>query len=107
MTNTWVVQTTVTSYRRGPADQNAANELTAELQLLAGCSGEPGVDPQAAFLGCGRIRVRQTFPLVTPQQAVNLATDRLRRWIRPEDIVRIEAMPHADWLEKERRRANV
>ncbi|HEY6114648.1 MAG TPA: hypothetical protein VI172_01705 [Candidatus Dormibacteraeota bacterium] len=96
MTNTWVVQIT-THATRIPASMATAGELTAELQLRSGRTGEHGIDPQAAFLGHGRMLIRQTFPLVAPQQAVMLACEALRRHVRADEIIRIEAITIDDW----------
>ena len=99
MTNTWVVQIT-THATRTPASMATAQELTASLQLQAGRTGEHGIDPQAAFLGNGQMLIRQSFPLVLPQQAVMLAVEALRRHVRPDEIVRIEASTLDDWRTK-------
>ncbi|MGW4825736.1 hypothetical protein ACWEP4_44545 [Streptomyces sp. NPDC004227] len=96
----WLTFVTVSSVRGKPADAQAAQQIENELTLQAGRTGQPGIDPAAEHLHGDHIRIRQSFPHVSAWQAVMLSGESLRRTVRDGDIVSIETVKLADWLQR-------
>lgn len=97
---TWIVHIATAPHAALASGQQKARDIQAALTLNAGRTGEPGIDPLVT-LADGGLLIRQAFPMVTPTQAAQMAAENLRRWVRPNDIVRIEAITHDAWLAKD------
>jgi hypothetical protein len=95
--NTWLVFVTAQTFRGEAVDQAAASGLENTLIRSAGRTSEPGVDPEVTITADGHAQIRQSFPMVTAFQAVMLAEESLRRWLRPDDVDGIRTVRLEDW----------
>jgi hypothetical protein len=100
MMDTWLVFVTIGSVWGRPADAQAAERIQDALTERAGRTGEPGIDPLAEPLVADRIRIRQTFPMVSAWQACGLAEEGLRRMVKRDEIESVTIVKRADWLRR-------